>query len=147
MIFHPECHCLCEQIAQLNKATRGKFEWTEESVNAYEQLMAVLTTNSLLYSYIPDYNLKFYMSVDTSLNHTSYILYQLCIKLHPRVIGYFLKTWPESFQTYSPATCVQRAVRIVNGTKDCKTRGGILERFVGVYRFTDFVAMQSRKQL
>ena len=63
----------------------------------------MLSTNNLLYSFLADYNQKFYMSCDTSLCHTSYVLFQLCNKGHPRVIGFYLKTWPESFQVFVAA--------------------------------------------
>ena len=91
------------QIAILHKATRGKLlKWNEESIEAI-QVITLLSTNNLLYSFLADYNQKFYMSCDTSLCHTFYVLFQLCNKGHPRVIGFYLKTWPESFQVFVAA--------------------------------------------
>ena len=68
------------QISILHNATRGKLlKWNEESIEAYEQIITLLSTNNLLYSFLADYNRKFYMSC------------------------FYLKTWPESFQVFVAA--------------------------------------------
>ena len=93
-----------DDISCLHRHTRGDtFCMTEEGLKAYENIQKNLKENNFLYSFRPDFSRKFYISVDSSNYCSSWIIYQLCDKNHPRVCHYGFKTYSDKFEHYIPA--------------------------------------------
>ena len=123
-----------DQIATLHRATRGKrLIWTEECLKAFESLQALLADNSLIFSYRPDFDQKFFISVDTSLNHSAWIIFQLCPQGHARVCGYHLKTHDQRFQEFIPA--YRELLGILHAIKSAQTELEYAPK--GVLLYTD----------
>ena len=122
-----------EEISILHRATRGDvFKLNEESLRAYEKIQKALTNNNLLFSYRPDYSRKFYISVDSSNFHTSWVTFNLCDSGHPRVVYFGLKTWDESYEKLMPA------MKELSGVIAClKASQDKLEASKGVLLYTD----------
>ena len=93
-----------DDISCLHKQTRGpNFKMTEEGLQAYENIQKNLKENNFLYSFRPDFSRKFYIAVDSSNYCSSWIIYQLCDKNHPRVCHYGFKTYSDKFEMLTPA--------------------------------------------
>lgn len=93
-----------DDISCLHRHTRGSnFLMSEEGLQAYENIQKNLKENNFLYSFRPDFSRKFYISVDSSNYCSSWIIYQLCDKNHPRVCHYGFKTYSDKFEMYIPA--------------------------------------------
>ena len=93
-----------DQISCLHGVTRGaRLIWSDEAQVAFEHIQS-----NLLFVYRPDHSKQVCTSVDSSLHHSAWQIFQLCPNNHPRVLGYFIKSWGEAFLVYSskssPAT-------------------------------------------
>ena len=88
-----------DQISCLHGVTRGaRLIWSDEAQVAFEHIQS-----NLLFVYRPDHSKQVCMSVDSSLHHSAWQIFQLCLNNHPRVLGYFIKSWGEAFQALIPA--------------------------------------------
>ena len=122
-----------KEIAIFNRATRGeKFSLDEESLRAYEIIQKALSKNNLLFSYRPDYSKKFFISVDSSNFHSSWVIFNLCNNGHPRVVFFGLKTWDTAYEKLMPA------LKELHGLIAClKSNFERLEYSKGVLLYTD----------
>ena len=93
-----------QDLAVLNRATRGKnFKVDEESITAYENIQYLLSDANLLFVYRSDPEKRYYVTVDSSLFHTGWVIFQLCDRGHPRALSYNSKTWDQAFSNQIPA--------------------------------------------
>ena len=75
----------------------------EEAITAYENIQYLLSDANLLFVYRSDPEKRYYVTVDSSLYYTGWVVFQLCNRGHPRALSYNSKTWDESFSNQTPA--------------------------------------------
>ena len=121
-----------EEIAILHRSTRGEFKLTDIELEAYEKIQIALHENNLLFSFRPDYNRKFYMSVDSSNFHSSWVVFNLCDLGHPRVTFFGFKTWGDGYSKLMPI--YKELHGIVEGIKSNHEK---LEHSKGCVLYTD----------
>ena len=121
----------------MHRATRReKFSLDEESLRAYEIIQQALSKNNLLFSYRPDYSKKFFISVDSSNFHSSWVIFNLCNNGHPRVVFFGLKTWDTAYEKLMPA------LKELHGLIAClKSNFERLEYSKGVLLYTDLLTI------
>ena len=88
-----------DQISCLHRVTRG----SKEAQLAFELIQFLLTESKLLFVFRPDHSKQVCMSVDISWHHLAWQICQLCPNNHPRVLGYFIKSWGEAFRSLIPS--------------------------------------------
>ena len=77
-----------QDLAILHRCTRGKdFKMDDEAKTSYENTQYLLSDANLLFVYRSDPEKRYYVTVDSSLFHTGWIIFQLCSRGHLRVLS------------------------------------------------------------